>query len=91
GAFTKNGTGTLTIARANSASGATTIQGGVLKLSDADGVGTGTVNIDTATGSTTTGLELALASASNFDNLLAGAGTTTVSGAQATISGANAA
>ncbi|MDD2050829.1 autotransporter-associated beta strand repeat-containing protein, partial [Pseudomonas putida] len=91
GAFTKNGTGTLTIARANSASGATTIQGGVLKLSDADGVGTGTVNINTAAGSATTGLELALASASTFDNLLAGAGTTTVSGAQATISGANAA
>ncbi|WP_433741522.1 autotransporter-associated beta strand repeat-containing protein [Pseudomonas putida] len=91
GVFTKNGTGTLTIARANSATGATTILGGVLKLSDADGVGTGTVNIDTAAGSTTTGLELALASASTFDNLLAGAGTTTVSGAQATISGANAA
>ncbi|MCP2002244.1 UNVERIFIED_ORG: outer membrane autotransporter protein [Buttiauxella agrestis ATCC 33320] len=86
GAVTKNGTGTLTFARANSYSGNTTISGGVLKLTDADGAGTGVVNIDTAAG-----LELALATASVFDNQLAGAGATTVSGAQATITADNSA
>ncbi|MDD2050588.1 autotransporter-associated beta strand repeat-containing protein, partial [Pseudomonas putida] len=91
GMLSKANVGTLVLSSANTYSGGTSVSGGVLKITDADGVGTGTVNINTAAGSATTGLELALASASTFDNLLAGAGTTTVSGAQATISGANAA
>ncbi|WP_237931260.1 autotransporter outer membrane beta-barrel domain-containing protein [Buttiauxella sp. S19-1] len=86
GAVTKKGSGMLTIAHANTYSGNTTISGGVLKLTHTDGAGTGVVNIDTAAG-----LELALATASVFDNQLAGAGTTTVSGAQATITANNSA
>ncbi len=86
GVLTKNGTGTLTVAQANSYSGGSTISGGVLKLTDTEGAGTGTVSIDSGAV-----LELALTSASSFDNTLAGAGSTTVSGAQATLTGANSA
>jgi outer membrane autotransporter protein len=84
GVLTKNGTGTLTIDRANSYSGGTTVSGGVLKLMNTDGAGSGTVNIDSGAE-----LELALTAASVFDNQLAGAGSTRVSGAQATISADN--
>ncbi|CAI1196705.1 Outer membrane protein IcsA autotransporter precursor [Serratia quinivorans] len=84
GVLTKNGSGTLTVDQANSYSGGTTVLGGVLQLTDTDGAGSGTVNIDT--GAT---LDLALNSASVFDNQLAGAGSTRVSGAQATITADN--
>ncbi|CAI1110713.1 autotransporter outer membrane beta-barrel domain-containing protein [Serratia quinivorans] len=84
GVLTKNGSGTLTIDRANSYSGGTTVSDGVLQLTDTDGAGSGTVNI--AGGAT---LDLALTSVSVFDNQLAGAGSTRVSGAQATITADN--
>ncbi|WP_196217491.1 autotransporter-associated beta strand repeat-containing protein, partial [Burkholderia pseudomallei] len=92
GDFTKNGTGTLTIAQANAgATGTTTISDGELRLTDAGGVGSGTVNVNTTAHDTRTGLELGLASAGTFANTLAGAGTTTVSGAQVAIASNNAA
>ncbi|MFZ4288163.1 autotransporter-associated beta strand repeat-containing protein [Variovorax sp. HJSM1_2] len=92
GAISKNGTGTLTVTQANtSATGATTISGGLLQLTDIAGVGSGAVRINTTLGSTTTGLALVLGSASTFSNTLTGTGTTTVSGAQVAVTGANAA
>ncbi|MEX3242535.1 autotransporter-associated beta strand repeat-containing protein, partial [Serratia quinivorans] len=91
GALTKSDAGTLVLAGAKTYSDGTRIADGVLKLTDADSAGTGAVNVATMAGSDTTGLELALTSAGTFDNLLTGAGITRVSGAQATITGANSA
>jgi outer membrane autotransporter protein len=91
GALTKSDAGTLVLAGAKNYSGGTTIADGVLKLTDADSAGSGAVNVATTAGSDTTGLELAFSSAGIFDNLLTGAGITSVSGAQATIAGANSA
>ncbi|PWK28775.1 autotransporter-associated beta strand repeat-containing protein, partial [Pseudomonas sp. OV226] len=86
GALTKADAGTLLLTTANTYTGGTTISGGSLKLTNTDGAGSGAINIHAATG-----LELSFASASVFDNQLAGAGTTTVSGAQATVTADNSA
>ncbi|WET38897.1 autotransporter outer membrane beta-barrel domain-containing protein [Citrobacter enshiensis] len=90
GVVNQTGTGRTILASANSYNGGTTISGGTLQLNDSQGAGTGAVSINTTAGEVGTGLDLVFRNASDFSNQLTGAGTTTVSGAQATITGANA-
>jgi autotransporter-associated beta strand protein len=86
GEFHKQGTGTLTIARANNnLSGDTFVEGGVLRLADAGGVGTGDVTISTAAGDTAQGLSFHLITAQDFYNILLGDGVTTVETGTATV------
>ncbi|TDN57861.1 autotransporter outer membrane beta-barrel domain-containing protein [Paraburkholderia sp. BL10I2N1] len=79
----------VTLSGASTYSGGSTITNGSIVLTNASSAGTGRVTITRPAG--TTGLELAFTSAGTFGNVLAGAGATTVSGAQATITGASAA
>lgn len=91
GALTKTGAGTLALDVNNTYAGGSVINGGTLKLATGQGAGTGTVAVNTVAGNAMQGLDLNFASASSFGNTLSGAGTTRVSGALATITGANSA
>ncbi|MBF7978368.1 MULTISPECIES: autotransporter outer membrane beta-barrel domain-containing protein [Rahnella] len=91
GLLTKNGTGNLTIDRANNRSGKTAIMAGQLTLTNTDALGSGSVNVDSNAADTAQGLNLAFDTAQRFVNDLAGSGITSVTGAGiATIAGANA-
>jgi outer membrane autotransporter protein len=91
GSFTKSGSGTVSIDIANTGmTGATSINGGTLKLTDVHGVGSGDVTVATIAGDSTQGLDLAFDSAASFGNVLSGSGTTQISGTGVTtISGVN--
>ncbi|MEO6274356.1 MAG: autotransporter-associated beta strand repeat-containing protein, partial [Rhodoferax sp.] len=83
----KDGTGVLTLSAANTYTGGSTVTAGLLKLTHASAAGSGTVTDNLAAG--TVGLDLAFATAGTFGNTLAGTGATQVSGALATVTGAN--
>ncbi|EMF0716275.1 autotransporter-associated beta strand repeat-containing protein [Citrobacter freundii] len=90
GMVDQTGTGRTILTGTNSYSGGSTISAGTLQLNDSQAAGTGAISVNTTAGDVGTGLDLAFSDASDFSNLLIGEGTTTVSGAQATITGANA-
>ncbi|MEG2683642.1 autotransporter outer membrane beta-barrel domain-containing protein [Citrobacter sp.] len=90
GRVDQTGTGRTILTGVNSYSGGSTISAGTLQLNDSQAAGTGAISVNTTAGDVGTGLDLAFSDASDFSNLLIGEGTTTVSGAQATITGANA-
>ncbi|MDA8481057.1 autotransporter-associated beta strand repeat-containing protein [Citrobacter sp. Awk 4] len=89
GVVNQTGTGRTILSGVNSYSGGTTISAGTLQLNGNQGAGTGAISINTEQGNAGTGLELAFTDVSDFSNQLTGTGTTTVSGAQATITAAN--
>jgi hypothetical protein len=98
GAFIVNGdgssTGMITINQANTGmTGPTTIEAGVLELTNASGVGSGGITVTTAAHDLSTGLKLNLSTSGTLNNVLSGAGSSTVASSSqlATIAGASSA